>query len=47
MWNQIKDPDINPYTYKHLISKKKKLKVYIGKIKAYSTNGVGITDVDM
>ena len=40
-WNQIKNSDVNPHTYEHLIFDK--LKLYNGKKKASSTNGSGIT----
>ena len=41
-WNQIKDPEINPQTYEHLVFDKE-LKLYNGRKKGSLTNGSGIT----
>ena len=35
-WNRIQDPEVNPYVYENL-------KYTMGKKKASSTNGVGLT----
>jgi hypothetical protein len=41
-WNRIKDPEMNPHTYVHLILTRE-LKPSSGRKKAFSTNGVGTT----
>ena len=41
-WNQIEDPDINPYTYEHPIFDKE-AKIIQWKKESTSTNGAGIT----
>ena len=41
-WNPIKEPDINPHTYEHMIFDKE-TKIIQWKKKASSTNGAGIT----
>ena len=40
-WNGIKDPDMNPYTYGHLIIEINP-EIFNGEKKASSTNGAGI-----
>jgi hypothetical protein len=42
-WNQIKDPEINLYTYGHRIFFIKKPKQYNGENKVSSTRGAGLT----
>ena len=42
-WNRIKDPDINPHTYEHLIFDKEAKKYIMEKKKTCSTNGAGLT----
>ena len=46
-WNQIKDLDINPHTFEHLIFDKEAKKNQMKKKKAYLTNGAGIMDIIM
>jgi hypothetical protein len=42
-WNRIKDPEMNPYTYHHLIFDKRAKTIQLKK--AFSTNGAGLTGV--
>jgi len=43
-WNRLKDPEINPYTYGHLIFDQEAKTIPWAKKKAPSTNGAGVTD---
>ena len=43
IWNQIKDLDINPHTFEHLISDNEAKNIKWKK-KVYLTNGAGITE---
>jgi hypothetical protein len=45
-WNRIEDPETNPHTYGHLISKRE-LKPSSGRNTAFSTNCVGTLAVIM
>jgi hypothetical protein len=42
-WNRFKDPEINPFTYEHLVFDKDGKVQWGNKKKAPSTNGAGLT----